>query len=210
MMKTENEALNPLRAHLGSALETALNLAIRVDPDLQSDLNSLEGRSLALTWSAPQWSLRLSVANGALKVGPNRGESDVSLSASLSGLVGLLRPQAKGSLPAGRVNIAGDAELLRRLEQIAKRFAPDWDAAFARHLGPTFGPQIGRALAESLRVAQSGARSLAETAAEYVREESRDVATREELEGFANDVDHLRDGVERLEAKLNRIAKARA
>ena len=154
--------------------------------------------------------MRLSVEHGALKVGPNRGESDLSLSTTLAGLIGLLRPEAKHSLPAGRVTVSGDAELLRRLEQIAKRFAPDWDAAFARHLGPTLGPQIGRALADALRVAQASARSLAETASEYVREESRDVASRDELNRFADDVDHLRDGVDRLEAKLNRLAKARA
>lgn len=208
-MNATTDAPNPLRARLGAVLEAVLNQAVRIDPDLQSDLKTLEGRSIALTWSAPQWSLRLSVENGALKVGPNRGASDLSLSTTLSGLIGLLRPDAKNSLPAGRVNIAGDAELLRRLEQIAKRFAPDWDAAFARHLGPTLGPQVGRALAEGLRAAQAGARSLAETASEYVREESRDVATREELDAFADEVDHLRDGVDRLEARLNRLAKVR-
>lgn len=209
-MNATSDSLNPVRARLGAVLETVLNLATRVDPDLQADLHTLEGRSIALTWSAPQWSMRLSVEHGALKVGPNRGESDLSLSTTLAGLIGLLRPEAKHSLPAGRVTVSGDAELLRRLEQIAKRFAPDWDAAFARHLGPTLGPQIGRALADALRVAQASARSLAETASEYVREESRDVASRDELNRFADDVDHLRDGVDRLEATLNRLAKALA
>lgn len=209
-MNATSEALNPLRARLGAVLETVLNLATRIDPDVQADLKSLEGRSAALTWSAPQWSMRLSVENGALKVGPNRGESDLSLSATLAGVVGLLRPDAKRALPAGRVNISGDVELLRRIEQIAKRFAPDWDAAFARHLGPTIGPQIGRALADALRAANAGARALSETASEYVREESRDVATRTELDGFADDVDRLRDDVDRFEARLNRLARTRA
>lgn len=209
-MNATTDSPNPVRARLGAVLEAVLNQAVRIDPDLKADLKTLEGRSIALTWSAPQWSMRWSVENGALRVGPNRGESDLSLSTTLSGLIGLLRPEAKNSLPAGRVTISGDAELLRRLEQIAKRFAPDWDAAFARHLGPTLGPQIGRALADGLRAAQAGARSLAETASEYLREESRDVATREELNAFADDVDHLRDGVDRLEARLNRLAKARA
>ncbi|MBL0028295.1 MAG: SCP2 sterol-binding domain-containing protein [Rhodanobacteraceae bacterium] len=209
-MNPTPDSLSPLRARLGAVLETVLNLAARIDPDLHADLATLEGRSIALTWSAPQWSLRLSVEQGALKVGPNRGESDLSLATTLSGLIGLLRPEAKGSLPVGRVNISGDAELLRRVEQIAKRFAPDWDAAFARHLGPVLGPQIGRALAEGLRAARSGATSFAETTSEYLREESRDVATREELAAFADEVDHLRDGVDRLDARLNRIAKARA
>ena len=208
-MNATSEPLNPVRARLGAVLETVLNLATRINPDLQGDLATLEGRSIALTWSAPQWSLRLSVENGALKVGPDRGASDLSLATTLSGLIGMLRPAAKGSLPVGRVNISGDAELLRRIVQIAKRFAPDWDAAFARHLGPVLGPQIGRALADGLRAARSSAASLAETASEYLREEARDVATREELAAFADDVDDLRDGVDRLEVRLNRAAKAR-
>jgi ubiquinone biosynthesis protein UbiJ len=100
-MNATSDSLNPVRARLGAVLETVLNLATRVDPDLQADLHTLEGRSIALTWSAPQWSMRLSVEHGALKVGPNRGESDLSLSTTLAGLIGLLRPEAKHSLPAG-------------------------------------------------------------------------------------------------------------
>lgn len=209
-MNTPPDPLSSLRARLGAVLETVLNLATRIDPDLQDDLRTLEGRSLALTWSAPAWSLRLSVEDGALRVGPNRGDSDLSIATTLSGLIGMLRPEAKGSLPVGRVNIAGDAELLRRLEQIAKRFAPDWDAAFARHLGPTLGPQIGRALADGLRTARASATSLAETASEYVREESHDVASRAELDAFADAVDHLRDDVDRFEARLNRLRRSDA
>lgn len=204
------DPMSSLRARLGAVLETVLNLAMRIDPDLPADLRALEGRSLALTWSGPQWSLRLTVENGALRVGPNQGESDLSLATTISGLIGLLRPEAARSLPAGRVQISGDAELLRRIEQIAKRFAPDWDAAFARHLGPTLGPQIGRALADGLRAARASASSLAETASEYVREESRDVATRAEIDEFADEVDQLRDGVDRLEARITRLTRSRA
>lgn len=204
------DPMSSIRARLGAVLETVLNLAMRIDPDLPDDLRALEGRSLALTWSGPQWSMRLTVENGALRVGPNQGESDLSLATTISGLIGMLRPEAARSLPAGRVQISGDAELLRRIEQIAKRFAPDWDAAFARHLGPTLGPQIGRALADGLHAARSSAASFAETASEYVREESRDVATKVEIDEFADDVDRLRDGVERLEARIARLTRSSA
>lgn len=209
-MDTSTDSLSSLRARLGAVLETVLNLATRIDPDLEADLRSLDGRSLALTWNGPQWSMRLWVEDGRLRVGPNRGESDLSLATTISGLIGLLRPEAKGALPAGRVNISGDAELLRRIEQIAKRFAPDWDAAFARHLGPTLGPQIGRTLRDGFAAARRSAGSLAETTSEYLREESRDVASRAEIERFADEVDTLRDGVDRLEAKIERLARSRA
>ena len=209
-MNSVPDPLASLRARLGAVLESVLNLALRVDPDLASDLRALEGRSIALTWSGPQWGLRLSVADGHLRVGPNAGDADLSLATTLTGLIGLLRPDAARSLPAGRVQIAGDAELLRRIEQIAKRFAPDWDAAFAQHLGPTLGPQIGRALAGALHAARGSAVSLAETASEYVREESRDVASRAEIDAFADDVDHLRDAVERIQARIDRLGRGRA
>ncbi len=209
-MNATVDPLSPLRARLGAVLETVLNLATRLDPLLSDELRKLDGRSLALTWSAPQWSLRLWVEQGALRVGPNRGDSDLAVAATVAGLLGMLRPQAKARLPAGRVNIAGDAELLRQLEQLAKRFAPDWDAAFARHLGPALGPQIGRAIADGLRAARSGALTLAESASTHLREERRDVANGEELQEFSDAVGQLRDDVDRFEARLARIAKARA
>lgn len=46
-------------------------------------------------------------------------------------------------------------------------------------------------------------------AAEYLTEESRDVVPRAELEAFYDDVDALRDDVERLAAKLARLRRAR-
>ena len=41
--------------------------------------------------------------------------------------------------------------------------------------------------------------------AEYVPEESRDVVGRDELNGFHDDVDALRDDVERIAAKIARL-----
>ena len=40
---------------------------------------------------------------------------------------------------------------------------------------------------------------------EYVQEESRDVPSRYETERFSSRVDSLRDDVDRLEARLNRL-----
>ena len=198
------------KAYLGAILEALLNKALALDPDLPGEIAALDGRSITLTWSGPEWALRITVDKGQLRVGPTHaGESDLSLRATLGGLLSLLRPEASKSLPAGRVQIAGDVELMRRIEQLSRRFDPDWDGAFAARLGPILGPQFARHLREAFSWAQASAKGFAESAAEYVQEESGDVAAAHELDEFGESVERLRDDVERFEARLQRMKRPR-
>ena len=110
-----------------------------------------------------------------------------------------------GSAPGGRVRVAGDAELARRLQQLATRFDPDWQQPFVGVFGEVLGVQVAQALRAALAQASRSAKDLAQTAAEYVTEESRDVVPRAELEAFHDDVDAIRDDVERLAARVTRL-----
>ena len=107
------------------------------------------------------------------------------------------------------MRIEGDAELARRLQKLARDFDPDWQLPFVRVFGEIAGVQVAKAFAAGLRQAQVVGRNLAETAAEYVTEESRDVVPRAELDAFHDDVDALRDDVERIAAKIARLRRER-
>ncbi len=48
-------------------------------------------------------------------------------------------------------------------------------------------------------------RSVGENIAEYLTEESRDLVNRTELEEFLRGVDDLREGTDRLEARIRRL-----
>jgi ubiquinone biosynthesis protein UbiJ len=105
------------------------------------------------------------------------------------------------------MRIEGDAELARRLQRLAERFDPDWQKPFADLFGDVLGVQIANGVAAGLRQARDGGRRFAETAAEYVTEESRDVVPRAELDAFHDDVDTLRDDAERLKARVARLSR---
>jgi len=107
--------------------------------------------------------------------------------------------------PVGRMRIEGDAELARRLQRLAERFDPDWQQPFARVFGDVLGVQVANAFAGALKRARVAGGEVARTAAEYVTEESRDVVPRAELAAFHDDVDALRDDVERVAARLARL-----
>jgi len=204
---------NPLLAVLGRALESVLNRAIDLDPDTRGRLDALDGRAVTLDLAGASGraapALRIAVDAGRLRVGPAfEGDSALRVSATPGSLIGLALARGRdGALPPGRVSIAGDAELARRLEQLATRYAPDLDAAFARVFGDVAGFQIARAFRGAFAWSRKSAASLARDTAEFLTEEGRDLVARAELDTFLDDVDTLRERADRVAARVQRIAQ---
>lgn len=202
-----------LKPMAGRALEAALNRAVSLDPDTRAALQPLDGRRIALSLEAPALALQISVAGDRLQVGPvdAADEPDLAVRSTLGGLLGQLPFLRKdNAAPVGRVRVSGDAELARRLQTLAERFDPDWQQPFVAVFGEIIGVQVANAARSALRQLRSVGGNLAENAAEFVTEESRDVVGRAELNAFHDDVDALRDDVERLHAKVERLRGARA
>ena len=206
----------------GRALEAALNRAVALDPDTRDALQPLDGRSVVLALDAAETPLamRLLVEGDRLRVGPVDAEQtpDLAVRSTLGGVLSFgmqsLLPKLLGkrdddeaAVPVGRMRIEGDAELARRLQRLAERFDPDWQQPFTAMFGDVLGVQIANGVAAALRQARVGGQKFAETAAEYLTEESRDVVPRAELDAFHDDVDTLRDDAERLAARIARLKK---
>lgn len=197
----------------GQALEAALNRALALDEDTRAALQPLDGQRVALQLSAPPLALEIRVDGDVLRVGPLDAAHapDLGVRTTLSGLLGQLPMFRRDDAPpVGKLRIEGDAELARRLQQLAHNFDPDWHRPFTRLFGEIAGVQIAKAIAGALKHAQVAGRNLAETAAEYVTEESRDVVPRAELDAFHDDVDALRDDVERVAAKIARLQRKKS
>ncbi len=197
----------------GRALEAALNRALALDPDTREALGPLHGRSVELTVESPPLALRLQVEGERLAVGPAdpANEPDLGVRATLAGLLAQLPMFRRDDAPpVGRMRVSGDADLARRLQRLAERFDPDWQQPFVAVFGDIVGVQVANAVAAGLRHARAAGRDFAETAAEYVTEESRDVVPRAELDAFHDDVDTLRDDAARLAARVSRLRSALA
>ncbi len=199
------DALKPLA---GRALEAALNRALALDPDTLDALKPLAGRRITLAVEAPPLALEIRVDGDSLRVGPVNAseEPDLAVRSTLGGLLSQLPFLRRDDVaPVGRVRVSGDAELARRLQTLAGRFDPDWQQPFVAVFGDVIGVQVANAMRSALRQARKAAGNLAESAAEYVTEESRDVVGRAELNAFHDDVDAIRDDVERLAARIRRL-----
>jgi ubiquinone biosynthesis accessory factor UbiJ len=194
----------------GRALEAALNRALALDPETRDALRPLDGHAVVLQLDAPPLALQVRVNGERVEVGPVDGarEADLSVRSTLGGLIAQL-PWFKrdDAPPVGKVKMSGDAELARRLQRLAERFDPDWQLPFVHVFGDVAGVQVAKAVGAALRQARIVGRNVAESAAEYLTEESRDVVGKAELHAFHDDVDLLRDDVERLVARVGRLRR---
>lgn len=201
---------NPLLSLLGRLLQAALNRALALDPDTRSQLRRLDGRALSVEFRNTPLALRLAVNGEALEVGPAfAGDSALRVAATPGSLVAMLLRQGDDAVLApGKVEIAGDAELARRLEKIAGGYRPDFEEAFTRVFGDVLGVKIAQGFAAGLRYARERGEALVRDGADYLREESRDLVAPGEMDEFLDDVDALRERSERLEARVARLAAA--
>jgi ubiquinone biosynthesis protein UbiJ len=203
-----------LRRLAGRALERAFNRALRLDPDTQLALGKLNGRRIGVHLRGPEIAFDIAVREGALCVEPpqsndSQDKADLRVSATPGSLLAVALSRGGETLP-GKVEIAGDAELGRRVEKLAREFAPDFEAAFASVFGEVIGVAIARAQREATRWLRQGARHAAQDSADWLRDESRLVVPRGELDDFLDEVDAVRERAERLNARVNRLREQTA
>lgn len=194
----------PLRRLAGRALQTALNHTLSLDPEAQASLAALQGRRVQLHLHGPELALAITVRGERLEVGPP-GEASLTVGATPGSLLAmLLRRDGEGVAP-GKVEIAGDADLARRLERLARRFAPDFEEAFARSFGDVLGVPLARAVRFALTHARDTAAHLTADTADYLRDETRVAVAPGEVDDFLDGVDALRERSDRLAARLQRL-----
>lgn len=195
----------PLRKLAGRALEAALNHTLSLDPDTRQKLAALDGRSIELHLRGPQLALAVTVEGTRLKVGPPPSQSGLRVAASPGSLLAMALRRGDEGVAPGKVEIAGDADLARRLEKLARAFAPDFEEAFARSFGDVLGVPLAQAIRRGLQQARRSAGHLAEDGADWLRDEARLTPAMGEVETFLDEVDALRERTERLEARLARL-----
>ena len=198
----------PLRQLAGRALQASLARLVALDPDTQAALRQLDGRRIAVHLRGAELAFDIAVKAGALRIEPPRetasdsARPDLSVAATPFALLALAIPREGNTVPPGKVEIAGDAELARRLERLARAFAPDVEAAFARTFGEVLGVPIAHALRDATRRLHTQAQHAGADTAEWLRDEARLAVPRGEVDDFLDEVDHLRERVERLQARV--------
>jgi ubiquinone biosynthesis accessory factor UbiJ len=186
-------------ALLCAALEVALNRTLALEPAALALCQTLSGRVMALRCTAPDWCFILEFHPAGVRVlADDALPAQVTVSGSLGQLLGLAwrRAQGQSSLPQG-LRVEGDVDLLHQFNQLLARVDVDLEELLVPYLGDLPAHRAGQ-----------WAGTLALDTAEYLREETGDLARAADVADWLDGVERLRDGVARLEARLQRLERA--
>ncbi len=195
-------------ALLLAAVEQALGRYLALDPEAGGRIAGLYGKVVCIELRG--FDVRLFLApgpEGIQVLGEYEGEPDTTLSGTPLALarMGLPDTDSADELFAGGVEIRGDTELGQRFGALLKGVDIDWEEHLSSVVGDLVAHQVGNAVRGGMRWGAQTRETLGLDVKEYLQEELRLLPVRPEVEAFLGEVDSLRDDVERLAARMDRL-----
>ncbi len=188
-------------------LETLLNHALRWEASSLNALNKLSGKIIRIEIENLGINLSLFPDNqGFIILSDYEGEADVRITAKLFSLLQLLLQRNASLSNNPDVTITGKISIAQNLFQFLKTLNIDWEEQAARWVGDTPAHKLGNLFRQCETYSNEQVHKLQLNITEYLQEESRQLPTRIEMEKFLNGVDNLRDDLERLEQRVQRLS----
>jgi ubiquinone biosynthesis protein UbiJ len=197
-----------LKNYTLTALETAMNQALRLDSTFPEKIHALEGKILKIVIMPLHISFFIRFQRHKLELlAAYEGYVDTTIHSSPLGLIRLsLLPASKlRSLFNDQIKITGDIELGQQVKKLFDELQVDWEGHLAHFTGDVVAHQIGTLFRKGYGLHQQISQSLQTNLTDYFQEELRIIPGKEEMEDFFKDIDELSLDVDRLAAHINQL-----
>jgi len=188
-------------------LEQVINRYLALDPEMLDKLAQFNGKVVKLEMTGINKVLYMLPSNRGVQVLVEyEGSADTVLRGTPVSLfkMGLVSNTAS-MLLKGEIEISGDTRLGHQFKNIFSQMDVDWSEPLANLVGDGLAYQIQQTVSKFGRRGKQSLESVSTSFSEYLQEESRDVVTDAELNIFYDEVDQLRNDVDRLQARINTI-----
>ncbi len=189
--------------------ERWLNRQVAESTAAQAELRALDGRSMAVHVEGLGLTLCLIASDGQLCVEDRIEGASVTLRGTPGALATLLRrdrdrPLA-GQFRESGAELTGSIDVAERFAELIRLARPDLEEELSRWVGDIPAHEVANATRHVADWALDTGRAMERNTAEYLQEESGTLPASAEMRAFAEDVQDLRDDVERLAARIDRL-----
>lgn len=191
-------------AILCAAAEIALNRYLRLEPSVLDQCAKLNGRCMEFVLPAAGFGLAVEFMPSGVRVLPHAPQgADVQVTGTPTALIAALRhvAGAQPGLPAG-LNVEGDAELLNQFRAMIAKVGFDPEEWLAPMLGGVAAHRLVGGFRKMFDWTRGNSRRMADNTAEYLREETYDLARGRDVGEWMGEVEDARESLDRLEARL--------
>ena len=189
-------------------IETTINRYLALDPEMLTKLAAFSGKVIKIELSGIGKQFYIFPSDRGVDVQAEYdGDVDTVLRGTPIALFKMgMTSNAATMLLKGEVEITGDTRLGHQFKQAFSEMDIDWSEPLAELVGDGLAYQLQQASKNFVSWGKQSLQSVSLSASEYLQEESRDVVTETELEIFNQNVDKIRNDVDRLEAKIKKLS----
>lgn len=202
----EHRAARPFEAMLALA-ERALNKHLAESTAALDLLDELEGSSFAVHVEGLGLTCVLRAQAGRVALGTDAAGATATLRARPFDLMRLVGADGLAEVKGTHAEISGDLQVAEGFAKLLRLARPDLEEELSRWIGDVPAHALGRAAHGAGAWLKRAAQALRMNTAEYLQEESRVLPAPLEAQAFYDDVERLRDGVERAAARLARLER---
>jgi ubiquinone biosynthesis protein UbiJ len=190
--------------------ELALNGLLSLDAATAARLQALQGKTLAVFVSQPEFVLYVSITAKGIHLSPVfEGAPDASLHGSIPGLMKLL---AKGTgltnLHPINVELRGNTGFVQQLQTLLVDLDIDWEFQLSRLIGNLPTSLISSGFNQVAEFTRTSGTRFRQNLQDYLAEESTLLPRAGELEAFYSAINELTLRVDRLQARLELFTHA--
>jgi ubiquinone biosynthesis protein UbiJ len=180
-----------------------LNRLLRANPWALERLRPHAGKTAVL--ACTPWEIRTTVdESGELAQATPAAAPDVVITTT-PGL--LMRALAGDETAWTDVRLEGDVQFAGAIDYVRRNLKWDYEETLSRFLGDVAAHRIAGTVHAADRWRRTAAVNLARGFAEYTTHEQPQIASAQAIEQFNSEVDRIRDDVDRLEKRLDIVAR---
>lgn len=196
----------PVPDLLCAGLEIALNRVLRAEPAALRRCAALAGKTIALVPGQLGWRFIIELnACGVRLFSDDATHCSVSVQAPILRLIGLGLHRTQPGLAAAGLEVRGDAEVLRQFAEMLALADFDPEEWLAASVGDAPAHRLVQGLRGLTGWLRDGAQELAFSGAEYLREETGDLARATDVAEWLSGVETLRERLDRAAARLQQL-----
>ena len=136
-------------------------------------------------------------------------DPDIAISGSIITLARVAGSGDEQAIRDGSLELVGDAHKAQAFQKLLSFAKPDIEEELSGVIGDSAAHGLGEFVRGVRNWAERARSTMGDNIREYLQEESRDVPSRYEVDRFALGVGKLRDDVDRIAARINKLGRGK-